>query len=137
MRAKADRISLVGKELAKAGKRLLNKQQSEFEAAVSAYLPGEETLGVDLSASRLGLVREDGLHSALSGAEESRVLLALASAQEDGSTPSVLIPQDRGWDPATLTRVMQALSQSTAQIIIMSTVEPEPVEGWSLVHVEG
>lgn len=135
MRARADRISLVGKELAKAGKALLQKRQSEFEQQVSAFLPGEEELGVDLSTARLGLQREGDLHSALSGAEESRVLLALAAAQEDGSTPCVLIPKDRGWDSATLTSVMKALADSPVQVIIMSTVEPDPVEGWSLVAV--
>jgi len=80
-------------------------------------------------------MRDNKLHSALSGAEESRVLLALASAQEDGSKPCVLIPKDRGWDAATLYRVMEALADSPVQVIIMSTVEPKPVEGWTLVHV--
>jgi hypothetical protein len=63
------------------------------------------------------------------------MLLALASTQEDGSTPCVLIPKDRGWDRDTLEGVMKALSDSPVQVIIMSTVKPEPVEGWTMVDL--
>jgi energy-coupling factor transporter ATP-binding protein EcfA2 len=136
MRAKAERLSLVGKELKSAGERLLKKQKAAFEHRVSSFLPTDEELGVDLDASRLGLMRDGQLHSALSGAEESRVLLALASAQEDGSTPCVLIPKDRGWDRDTLGHVMAALAASPVQVVIMSTVEPDPVEGWTMVNLE-
>lgn len=135
LRATANQLSLLGKELKTAGQTLMDRQKSGFEDKVSAFLPGSDKLGIDLSSSRLGFVRDDQLHSALSGAEESRMLLALASAQEDGSTPCVLIPQDRGWDRDTLTKVMAALSDSPVQVVIMSTVEPEPVEGWSMVNL--
>lgn len=135
MRAQADRLSLVGKELKKAGERLLGQQKAAFEARVSSFLPAAEALGVDLDASRVGLMRGEKLHSAMSGAEESRVLLALASAQEDGKSFSVLITKDRGWDAHTLHSTMLALADSPVQIIIMSTVEPEPVEGWTMVNL--
>jgi len=136
LRARAERLSLVGKELKTAGERLLNKQKSAFEQRVSSFLPEGEELGVDLDTSRLGIMRNGQLHSALSGAEESRVLLALASAQEDGSTPCVLIPKDRGWDRDTLGQVMAALADSPVQVVIMSTVQPDPVEGWTMVNLE-
>jgi energy-coupling factor transporter ATP-binding protein EcfA2 len=136
LRAQADRLSLVGKELKTAGQALLNKQKAAFETNVSSFLPEGEVLGVDLASSRLGLMRDEQLHSALSGAEESRVLLALASAQEDGSTPCVLIPKDRGWDRDTLGHVMTALAASPVQVVIMSTVQPDPVEGWTMVNLE-
>jgi hypothetical protein len=133
-REKANRLSKASKALIKAGKELLISKQRSFVDAVGAYLPPGEELGVDLDTARIGLMREGALHSALSGAEWSRVLLALASAAEDGSTPCVLVPEDRAWDPDTLTSVMQSLSTSPVQIIIMSTVMPDDVDGWTIVH---
>jgi len=135
LRATANKLSLLAKQFKTAGQSLMDKQKSGFEDKVSAFLPNGDELGIDLESSRLGFKRQGQLHSALSGAEESRMLLALASAQEDGSTPCVLIPQDRGWDRDTLTSVMSALADSPVQVVIMSTVEPEPVDGWSLVNL--
>lgn len=134
-RARADRLTTASKALKAAGKQLLEKRKKAFSDDVSAYLPSGEELGVDLSAARLGLQREDQLHTALSGAEWSRVLLALASAGPAGSTPCVLVPEDRAWDRDTLGSVMEALSASPVQVIIMSTVKPEPVEGWTVVNL--
>ena len=136
-RARADILTLVAKTLEKAGKRVLSDKKSAFEEAVSAFLPAGETLGVDLDSGRLGLIREGKLHTALSGAEWSRVLLALAVSQEgDSNLPCVMVPEDRAWDGGTLSKVMESLSGAPCQIIIMSTVAPEtPVEGWSLVEV--
>jgi hypothetical protein len=132
-RAHADRLSLVAKELKKAGQAFLDKKKTDFIERVSSFLPEGEAFDVDLGSARMGFDRDGQLHSALSGAEESRMLLALASSQEDGSTPCVLIPKDRGWDRDTLGHVMAALADSPVQVVIMSTVEPDPVEGWTLV----
>jgi hypothetical protein len=135
-RAHADRLSLVAKELKKAGQAFLDKKKTDFIERVSSFLPEGEAFDVDLGSARMGFDRDGQLHSALSGAEESRMLLALASSQEDGSTPCVLIPKDRGWDRDTLGHVMAALADSPVQVVIMSTVEPDPVEGWTLVSLE-
>ena len=136
MRAKADLLSLAGKALDKAGKKFLSQKKQAFEDHVSEYLPEGERLGVDLSSARVGLVRDGHLHSALSGAEWSRVLIALASAQNAGrSTPCVVVPEDRAWDADTLEAVMKALSDAPVQVIIMSTVTPSPVEGWTCVQL--
>jgi energy-coupling factor transporter ATP-binding protein EcfA2 len=140
MRAQATQLSELSKLFAEAGKRLLNEHKDAFERRVSSFLPDDDVFGVHMDSARVGLMRGEGseqhLHTALSGAEESRVLLALAGVQEDGSTPCVLIPKDRGWDRDTLQNVMAALSQSSVQVVIMSTVQPEPVEGWTLVNME-
>lgn len=137
LRSRADLLTLAGNALEKAGKQYLERRKSEFESKVSSYLPEGETIGVDLETSRFGLMRDGELHSALSGAEWSRVLLALASAQDGGgSTPSLLVPEDRAWDPDTLARVMKALSTSPVQVIIMSTVAPSSVdEGWTCINL--
>jgi len=134
-REKAAHLSKASKALAVAGKELLESKKQSFIEAVSAYLPPGETLGVDLDTARVGLIRGDQLHSALSGAEWSRLMLAIASVWVDDSTPCVLVPQDRAWDSDTLSKVMVALKDSPVQVIIMSTVSPAQVEGWTFVHV--
>lgn len=132
-RKRADKLADIGKALDVAGRKLLDQKKRAFEDRVSAFLPEDDTFGVDLAAGRIGLVRDGHLHSALSGAEWSRVLLALASASGDDSTPCVLVPEDRAWDRDTLMDVMKALASAPFQIIIMSTVTPDPIEGWSCV----
>jgi hypothetical protein len=72
MRKQADAAADAGKELAKAGKRLVEKQQAEFLENVRSFLPEGTEFGVDLSIGRLGFVRDGQLHSALSGAEWSQ-----------------------------------------------------------------
>ncbi len=140
MRAQATQLSELGKIMAEAGTRFVQQHKSAFEKRVSSFLPDDDVFSVNMEASRVGLLQgnkgEQHLCTALSGAEESRVLLALASAQADSSTPCILIPKDRGWDRDTLQQVMAALSQSSVQVVIMSTVQPEPVEGWTLVNME-
>ena len=136
-RSRADVLTLIAKTLEKVGTQLLAQKKADFESRVSMFLPEGELLGVDLDASRVGLIRHGELHTALSGAEWSRVLLAIAVAEEaESNLPAVLVPDDRAWDPDTLTKVMEALSEAPGQVIIMSTVGPEkPVEGWTHVEV--
>jgi len=136
-RSKADLLTLAGNALEKAGKQFLEKSKLDFESTVSAFLPEGERIGVDLESARFGLLRNGEIHSALSGAEWSRVLLALAAAQErNATTPCVLVPEDRAWDARTLSQVMQALATCAVQVLIMSTVAPAaPVEGWTLVEL--
>jgi energy-coupling factor transporter ATP-binding protein EcfA2 len=136
LRSRADLLNLAGAALEKAGKRFLSTRKKVFEDEVSFFLPEGERIGVDLKSSRLGLMRDGEIHSALSGAEWSRVLLALASAQGlTENSMSVLVPEDRAWDRDTLGRVMQALSDAPVQVIIMSTVTPDPVEGWTCIEL--
>lgn len=135
LRDRADTLSAVAKELVPVGQALLAKRVHLFTERVQALLPGDQ-VGVDLAAGRLGFKRGPDLHSALSGAEWSRLLLALASVWREGSTPCVLVPEDRAWDRDTLTQTMKALSSVPhMQILLMSTVEPEPVTGWTVISL--
>lgn len=134
-RARAEQLTKASKALAVAGKEMLESKKQMFVDKVSAYLPPGEELGVDLDSARVGLMRDGQLHSALSGAEWSRLMLALASVWVDDSTPCALVPEDRAWDADTLTRVMESLSTSPVQVVIMSTVRPGQVEGWQIVNV--
>jgi ABC-type phosphate/phosphonate transport system ATPase subunit len=136
MRIQADQLTNASKSLEKAGKDLLERRKAEFENAVNRFLPEGDKFSVDLDSARIGLLRNGQVHSALSGAEWSRVLLALAASQADSKSICILAPEDRAWDPVTLRKVMEALSQSTdVQILLMSTIEPKPMEGWTLVDV--
>lgn len=135
LRAQADLLTTAVKALETTGKDLLERQKADFESKVTGFLPKGETFAVDLDSTRFGLVRGDEIHSALSGAEWSRVLLALGAAQGAGTAPAVLVPEDRAWSSGVLTDTMKALSDSPVQILIMSTVRPESVEGWHIIDV--
>lgn len=131
--AEANQLSLLGKEFKRIGDILLMQNKSAFESAVSNYLSPNEQLTIDIESARIGLLRGTEVHSALSGAEENRVLLALCAAQTKDSTPCVLIPKDRAWDQDTLYRVLVSLVDAPVQILIMSTVAPASfVVGWEL-----
>ncbi len=135
-RAVADTCTSLARTWEEEGKAILLRRKKDFEDKVTAFLPAGETFVVDLAAGRVGLGREGATHTSLSGAEMSRVLLAVLSAEEAGSTPSILEPEDRGWDPDTLADVMTALTDSPDQVILMSTVPPaRSPEGWNVIHV--
>ena len=136
LRLQADALTNASKALEKAGKDLLDRKKSEFEKKVNQYLPEGDAFSVDLESARIGLLRNGQVHSALSGAEWSRVLLALAASQADSRSICVLAPEDRAWDPKTLEKVMTALSKTDdVQILLMSTIQPPAMEGWTLVDV--
>lgn len=134
-RIQADQLTLAAKALEKAGKDMVEARKSAFEAQVTCFLPQGDVFGVDLDSARVGLVRDGQIHSALSGAEWTRVLLALAASRANGSTPSILAPEDRAWDRDTLRAVMEALRDSDVQIVLMATVKPEPVDGWTVIDL--
>jgi len=135
LRAKADLLTSSAKSLSSVGKDLLCKAKVGLEDKISAFLPEGESVEIDLTNARIGMSRDGGIHSALSGAEWSRVLLAIASALSNSSTLNVLIPQDRAWDKDTLESTMQALSSSPFQVVVMSTVKPALIEGWTLIDL--
>lgn len=134
LRARADHLTTAAKSLETVGKDMIDRMKRTFETKVQSFLPSGDEFSVDLASSRVGLVRDGQLHSALSGAEWTRVLLALASTSLSDSTPSVLAPRDRAWDPDTLSSVMIGLSEAPGQIILMSTVPPSSTpSGWTVI----
>jgi ABC-type branched-subunit amino acid transport system ATPase component len=134
-RVRADHLTIAAKSLEAIGREMLERLKSKFEQEVNGFLPVGDRFAVDLDSARVGLVRNGQLHSALSGAEWTRVLLALATAQVPDSTPSLLAPRDRAWDADTLGRVMEALRDAPGQVILMSTVLPKAVEGWTVIEL--
>jgi hypothetical protein len=122
--------------LEEAAKTLVDERKRVFTEKVGQYLH-HETLGVDLASGRLGFIRDGALHTGLSGAERSEMLLALGSAVADPSTPSLLVPEDRGWSSDKLTEVMTALSACPVQVVLVSTVHPTEVpDEWTIVSLE-
>lgn len=134
-RADADNLTRAAEQLEEEGLLRLKQRKVSFEARVSKYLPALNTLGIDLESARIGFARDGSIHSALSGSELTRALLALSAASVEGDELSVLAPEDRSWDALTLHTVMQALADAPGQIVLMSTVVPALVEGWSLLEV--
>lgn len=141
LRVRADHLTTASNVLTDFGKELVENKKCSFEQKVQQFLPGRDVFGIDLDTGRVGLQRPAApgaltLHTALSGAEESRVLLALAATQVRPDEVCVFTPRDRAWDPVTLVDVMDAMSQAPGQVILMSTVMPASVpSGWSVVHV--
>ena len=140
-RAVADTCTALARTWAEGGEDLITRRKEEFERQVSLWLPEGELFSVDLKAARVGIAQActpDEVRTALSGAEMVRILLAVLSSEgpEEDSTPFILIPEDRGWDPDTLSRVMESLADAPHQVILMSTVSPtHTAEGWTVVPV--
>lgn len=135
-RVRADQFTTASKTLSTVGKEILQRKKADFEAKVNQYLPKADTFSIDLHAARVGLVRNGHLHTALSGAEYSRVLLALAACSADPDAINILSPPDRAWDANTLAVVMTAMCQTQAQVILMSTIEPAFVPAdWTVIKL--
>jgi DNA repair exonuclease SbcCD ATPase subunit len=134
LQEKAAKLTKISKHLSEYGAHQLKARKAALEERVTKFLPGD-TFAVDFDNALIGFKRGDQLHASLSGAEWSRMLLALGAALQTDSTPTILAPDDRAWDRDTLTSVMEALADVDAQVLIMSTVEPDEVEGWNIVHL--
>lgn len=135
-RVLADHYTTASKVLSSLGKDLIQQKKAAFEAKVATFLPKHDQFAIDLHAARVGLVRNGNHHTALSGAEHSRVLLALASASMKHDALNILSSPDRAWDPNTLASVMVSLLETPAQVVLMSTVEPAFVPAyWTVVKL--
>ena len=119
----------------------------KFSAKVNEFLPASDVFELvdtlDSKRITMGLLRENGFHQALSGSTEARTLGAMSAAivtlrgSISGTTPAVIILDDRMWDMKTLAKTMTALEKVDCQVIIMSTSKPrgKPRKLWSYVEV--
>lgn len=147
--------------LSSALSTLVERARAGFESKVQRFLPRSDLFGIDLldgdrEILRVGLRRLAGdrmvLHAALSGAEWARVTaaLALATAPEEG--PCVVCPEERAFDPETLSEVLAAFDAALAptkaakndpsvdpsapQIIVTSPNAPDEVPaGWTVIEL--
>lgn len=123
---------------------LLDAGVAAFNARVQAFLPSGDRFDLRLrdggrEVCQFGLRRGDALYTALSGAEWARVTAALAavcsSNREDRL--AVVCPEERAFDPKTLSEVMRALTSIPMQVVLESPVRPALVpQGWTVVEVE-
>jgi hypothetical protein len=127
--------------------RLLKTSTEAFVKKVQSYLPKSDKFVLQLvdgnkEVCRFGFNRDGVLHTALSGAEWARLTLALACASVDmgaADTLRIFTPEERAFDPATLTTVLRALSDAPGQVVMTSPVKPKGrlPKGWTLIEVDG
>ncbi len=113
-----------------------------FVSRVQGFLPDGDTFDLVLRQNKrdvcmFGLVRDGTLHTALSGAEWSRLTLALGAAciPTDADVLAVLTPEERAYDGVTLASVMRALSKAPGQVILTSPIKPRgrTPAGWTIL----
>ena len=126
--------------------RLLADQTKTFAVRVQKYLPEAWEFSIQLldgerEVFRMGIMRGNKLHAALSGAEWTAVVTAISMAVAEGlreDKPAVLIPEDRAWDGKTLAAVMRSFSNFDGQVIMASTTRPvgKTPKGWTIVEMD-
>jgi energy-coupling factor transporter ATP-binding protein EcfA2 len=92
----------------------------------------------DTKTYRVGVERPDGLKiTSLPGAAMVSAQMALASAMySDPSDMRIMTAPDIAWDPETLSMTMQALRDTSHQVILTSTVMPwrkSELKGWKII----
>lgn len=119
---------------------VLGQAVKSFVEKVQSNLPATDTFDLrlidgDREVVQFGLVRDGHLHTALSGAEWARVIAAMAEACVTGDKYACLIPEERAFDPETLTDVLAAFGNTRHQVFLASPVMPKSVpEGWTVVE---
>jgi hypothetical protein len=128
---------------------LLDSAISDFTRRVQVHLPAGDVFGLTLrdgerEVCRFGFLRPGAqgdapkLHTALSGAEWARLMLAIACAcaSDESDSLNVFIPEERAFDPDMLAKMMAALRNAPGQVILTSPVGPRVTpEGWLVVDV--
>lgn len=124
---------------------LLDSAATEFVARVNAHLPAAYRFALQLrdgekAVCRYGFAAADGgVLSAVSGAEWAllTVALTLACTPDDPTTPVVIVPEERAFDPDTLRAALIALADAPTQIVITSPIRPTGrlPAGWSMIEV--
>jgi len=132
------------KELEGVVADLLKRVADGFTAKVQSYLPTGWKFGMLLEDNgketfRLGLVQGKKLRSALSGAEWATVTCALAmavSSDVPSDRPVLVMPEDRGWDAATLGKVLNSWFGFDGQVVIGTPTKPKKVPaGWTVIDL--
>ena len=128
-------------ELTRTSDLLLKTVIKQYIDRVQSYLPDQDRFDLTLEPGcKFGLVRNGMMHTTLSGAEWSRLMLAMALATVDptkiGTTLNVLVPEDRAFDPETLANVLDAVVDAPAQVILTSPIMPSRVnEHWTVIRL--
>jgi hypothetical protein len=153
-RATQERDAAAGAEALHAAclravRSLVDSARDAFVARVQRFLPASDVFELrlkegDRDVCRVGFLRNGQLHTALSGAEWARLCLALAcaTAKIDPSAPTVIVPEERAFDPHTLADTLRAIRDGATalgvpvQVLWTSPILPaSPVDGWAVVDL--
>lgn len=143
--ARAQRIDAEGesdvlgrllKVCGEATETLLKGAIDGFGARVQKYLPKGDVFRLQLKPFKAGLERDGFIHTALSGAEWARVILAIGCVLAEDYDLAVLIPEERAYDPTTLAAMMRAMTKAPAQILLTSPIGPKgrTPKGWTIIY---
>lgn len=141
-------------EAAETIRATIEVARDRFVAAVNKRLSGKdfyleltETVdGKPTPVCRLGLINDKGmLQTALTGSTQVRLTLALAAAvmeltpAPEGEEPVVLyLPEDKGFDPDNLARLLHDLRDAPGQVIITSPIVPTHIpDEFRHISIEG
>lgn len=140
----SDKESDVWAELSEACSKtidqLLGAGVSQFVAKVQSFLPATDKFELVLHENkkpvfRIGLHRDGRCNTALSGAEWSRVMAAVAAACIVPGKLSVIIPPDRSFDTNTVTTMLHSFVNVPGQVIIATTTPPREIPvGWTVIN---
>ena len=132
-------MAAVASAMMAAIRSLVIEMMGSYVKRVNTYLPKKDKLSIEISPGQFtyGLNRDGGLHRAMSGSTEARVLAAMAAALTRPKEATLVIVDDRMWDSGTLSRTMSALEKSPAQVIIMTTMKPRGRKrsGWDYIEM--
>lgn len=132
------------KELEGVVSGLLGRVSDAFVKRVQAFMPAGWTFGLQLvegdkEVFRLGLMDGKKCRAALSGAEWATVTCAIAMAvgsDAPADVPVLVMPEDRGWDADTLSKVLTAWSSFDGQVVIGTPTKPKKTpKGWTVIEM--
>lgn len=135
------------KALVEARDMLIKRAVATFEQRVNLYLPESDRFGLRLNDDtgrevfQLGLWRGDDspvFHCALSGAEETRVLCAVAAVlSERQAAPAIIIPRERAHSKKRLAPMLKALGDAPGTIVLTTVENPgeRATKGWCVIDV--
>ena len=136
--ASAAEYKEFAKELERIIKALLFENSLSFVEGVNKFMPQDWVFDLQTEGSlQVGLVRGGVLHTALSGAEWATVTAAVAMAMPRSSTPHVVIPEDRAFDPNTLRSILKSFASYEGQVLITAVARPKGrlPKGWTVIDL--
>lgn len=138
--AEVERYGAIATAAKRVRETLLTSATGMLCKEVTRWLPEgwQFEIKIEDTSIRLGMVLPDGLgfRSALSGAQEAALYVAIACAMSVGDV-CVAIPAERQWSAETLRDVMRALEAAPAQVVLVSTVMPAGRinKSWTVLNV--
>ena len=122
----------IGKVIDYAVKKCIQHLSREMQK----LLPTRDYVGVEIDGDKvkIGFRKNGYLNTALSGAEWARLTMAASVVLAEPAIFNIVIPEERAFDPQTLSDVMEALDICPFQVILCSPVHPEREHtAWNII----